>query len=144
MRRLPNIIICTIGTLAMLIAPMIPHHHHGEVICAIMEQCEMDGEVNDEHTEHHGNQEGKGCSSCDKNAQWYDIKSSNQRYTHDTYALPLLTLLGYEWHFEGKKTDKTRLKPRKSTPQACKLSVRTKGLRAPPRFFISTVEQTEC
>ena len=31
----------------------IPHHHHGGMFCMVMERCEEDGNINDEHTGHH-------------------------------------------------------------------------------------------
>ncbi|MGN0282767.1 MAG: DUF6769 family protein [Prevotella sp.] len=137
MRRLSNIIIWSIGVMAMLIAPMIPHHHHGEVVCTIMERCEMDDVVNDEHTEHHGNQHGEGCTSCDKSAQWVDIKTNNQRHIQDIYLLPLLTLFGYEWHMEDIGTSAEKQAFRRSMPYDSTSRGRTHGLRAPPRFTIS-------
>jgi len=38
----------------MLVAvSAIPHHHHDGMFCMIMEHCEKDGNINDEHTHHH-------------------------------------------------------------------------------------------
>ena len=136
MRRLGNIIVWTIGVMAMLVAPMIPHHHHGEVVCTIMERCEMDDAVNDEHAEHHGQEHGDGCTSCDKSSQWFDIKNNNNRHLQDIYILPLLTLFGYEWHIEDIGEDVIKRNVRRSMTYDTKSGGRTHGLRAPPRFTV--------
>ena len=136
MRRLTNIIVWTIGVVAMLVAPTIPHHHHGEVVCAIMERCEMDDAVNDEHTEHHGQENGEGCTSCDKNSQWFDVKQNNQRHIHDINTLPLLTLFSYEWHIEDIGKDAPRKHVRPAISYSSASYGRSWGLRAPPEFTI--------
>lgn len=134
MRRLAKIIVWTIGVMAMLIAPMIPHHHHGEVVCTIMDQCVMDDAVNDEHTEHQSQQPSEGCTSCDKSAQWYDIKSHETRLSSDFSIFPLLTLLGYEWHVEDVDKSVIRRNVRRSTFHESARHGTTLGLRAPPLF----------
>lgn len=48
------------ATLAMLLSTVVLHHHHFDRICFVEERCEMDGNVNDEHTEHHENEQ-EGC-----------------------------------------------------------------------------------
>ena len=42
-----------IATLSILLSTVMTHHHHMGRICMIQEQCEQDGNINDEHTEHH-------------------------------------------------------------------------------------------
>ncbi|KAA6346888.1 hypothetical protein EZS27_005631 [termite gut metagenome] len=48
---------CLAGATLLLLAFMIfPHHHHyGGWVCYVMERCEQDGDINDEHTCHHAN-----------------------------------------------------------------------------------------
>lgn len=49
-----------IATLSILLSTVMTHHHHMGRICMIQEQCEQDGNINDEHTEHHENEQA-GC-----------------------------------------------------------------------------------
>lgn len=42
-----------IATLSILLSSVMTHHHHMGRICMIQEQCEQDGNINDEHTDHH-------------------------------------------------------------------------------------------
>lgn len=44
----------------LLSTVILHHHHHFHQICFAEEICQKDGVVNDEHTQHHG-QEQEGC-----------------------------------------------------------------------------------
>ena len=48
-----------LATASMLISTVVKHHHHMGRVCMVEELCEQDGQVNDEHTEHH-DQESEG------------------------------------------------------------------------------------
>ncbi|MDR0574189.1 MAG: hypothetical protein LBG96_09215 [Tannerella sp.] len=52
-----------LATLTMLAPTIVPHHHHNGAVCMIMECCEQDNSVNDEHTGHAENDmdHGKSC-----------------------------------------------------------------------------------
>lgn len=50
-----------VATCCVLLSTVVAHHHHWEEICTIWEQCAIDGQENDQHTEHHENEED-GCS----------------------------------------------------------------------------------
>ena len=46
---------------SLLLSTVILHHHHRSYqICFAEELCQKDGTINDEHTQHHG-QEQEGC-----------------------------------------------------------------------------------
>lgn len=49
-----------VATFAMLLSTVVMHHHHYERICMVLEQCAEDGNLNDEHTQHHENEQ-EGC-----------------------------------------------------------------------------------
>lgn len=49
-----------IATLSMLLSTMMMHHHHEGKVCLVEERCAEDGNINDEHTEHHENEQ-EGC-----------------------------------------------------------------------------------
>ena len=49
------------ATCSLLLSSVILHHHHFNSICFVEERCAHDGNINDEHTEHH-EPEHEGCS----------------------------------------------------------------------------------
>ena len=53
----------SVATFIMLILMSVPHHHHDNgTACIIIEVCEHDNAINDEHT-HHGEMPDKGHNS---------------------------------------------------------------------------------
>ena len=52
MKRYLIISILALSTFFMLVLKVIPHHHHAEIACIIVELCENDAAYNDEHTHH--------------------------------------------------------------------------------------------
>ncbi|MDR1221520.1 MAG: hypothetical protein LBL07_01395 [Tannerella sp.] len=64
MKKKFSISFIILAAVVMLMSGMIPHHHHNGVACTVMERCEKDNSVNDEHTGHHadeGMQHGPSC-----------------------------------------------------------------------------------
>ena len=53
-----------IATLSILLSTVMTHHHHMGRICMIQEQCEQDGNINDEHTEHHDQENNSTRENC--------------------------------------------------------------------------------
>ena len=49
-----------VATMSVLLSTVVMHHHHMGRICMVVERCQQDGKLNDEHTEHHEN-ENDGC-----------------------------------------------------------------------------------
>lgn len=49
-----------VATMSVLLSTVVMHHHHMGRICMVVERCQQDGNLNDEHTEHHEN-ETDGC-----------------------------------------------------------------------------------
>ncbi|MDR0431252.1 MAG: hypothetical protein LBH58_12345 [Tannerellaceae bacterium] len=52
MKRLFSISFIALSNLILLILVVVPHHHHEGLACIVMEICEQDNQVNDEHTGH--------------------------------------------------------------------------------------------
>lgn len=53
MKKLISIIVLTLTAILVVVLNVLPHHHHGGTDCLVMEICEQDGHINDEHTTHH-------------------------------------------------------------------------------------------
>lgn len=132
MKNFLSFIACTLGALAVLIAPMIPHHHHGEEVCVVMERCSIDNRINDTHTGHHG--EDQDCSSCIKNAQWLDVRANYNRNVADLCLLPLFVVFGYEWHMKDVHISELKNHFCRSTIHVLEGYGGVSGLRAPPCF----------
>ena len=58
-KRILYIFCLWIATMSIMLSTVMTHHHHKGRICMVEEQCEQDGNINDEHTEHH-DQESEG------------------------------------------------------------------------------------
>ena len=134
MKRIFLIIVWTIGVMSVLIAPIIPHQHHGEALFMIMEKFGIDNNINDEHTEHHGDSEHEDCSSCIKNAQWLDVMAGNNRNAFDVYLLPLFVVFGYEWHVRDVVVEEKQNLYCQSKKKLLEGYGGLCGLRAPPCF----------
>lgn len=50
MKRIFSIVPIVIAILSIVVISAMPHHHHGEVLCTVVERCEQDNAYNDEHT----------------------------------------------------------------------------------------------
>ena len=53
-----------VATLSVLLSTVMTHHHHMGRICMIEEQCQQDGNINDEHTEHHDEESQGDRENC--------------------------------------------------------------------------------
>lgn len=77
MRRAAGIFISSFATLLVMALPVVPHHHHGDLECMILERCESHNVYNDEHTTHHADGADSGeKSSCIKNIKALVVKSN--------------------------------------------------------------------
>ncbi len=64
MKRKISILSVAISVLVLLVFAILPHHHHEDWACVIMELCEQDNPVNDEHTHHNEASEEGHNGSC--------------------------------------------------------------------------------
>lgn len=53
-----------IATLFLIVLSAIPHHHHKEMMCTVMELCEQDDIYNDGHTDHEAGQDAHNENTC--------------------------------------------------------------------------------
>jgi hypothetical protein len=47
-----SVLAVAVSMLTMFVAWVFPHHHHDGIVCVVMDLCEEDGILNDEHTDH--------------------------------------------------------------------------------------------
>lgn len=52
MKKFVSISFVALSSLILLLLAIVPHHHHEGLVCIVMEICEQDNQVNDEHTDH--------------------------------------------------------------------------------------------
>ena len=52
------------ATMSVLLSTVVSHHHHMDRICMVQEQCQEDGNINDEHTEHHDQESNTDRGNC--------------------------------------------------------------------------------
>lgn len=61
MKHLISISFITVSVFTLLIFIIVPHHHHTGSACFVMELCEQDNTINDEHTHHHNDDAKESC-----------------------------------------------------------------------------------
>lgn len=65
MKKIISIAFIALSSLLLLIMTVVPHHHHKGLACMIIEICDEDNNVNDEHTSHSTipfeSQQGETC-----------------------------------------------------------------------------------
>ena len=52
------------ATMSVLLSTVVSHHHHMDRICMVQEQCQEDGNINDEHTDHHDQESNTDRGNC--------------------------------------------------------------------------------
>ncbi len=117
--------------LSILIAPFVPHHHHYDEVCMVMEQCEKDHVCNDCHTSHHdGSSEESEHPLCIKNALTI---ISNSSITHLRIAdYPTIISIITDWAgLEIPDREETHIDPYRIF-YTLSPGVRIFSLRAPP------------
>ena len=53
-----------IATITVLLSTVVSHHHHMDRICMVQEQYQEDGNINDEHTDHHDQDSNTDRGNC--------------------------------------------------------------------------------
>lgn len=139
MKRIFSIYPLAIATLFLIVLSAIPHHHHKEMMCAVMELCEQDGTYNDSHTDHGAEQDTHNESTCVSQADYISPSGVDRGNLHDggmmNVHLPVLCLLADiltiyfdapipETTYDGYVVSYTSVVLGESS-----------GLRAPPHLF---------
>lgn len=117
-------------TCFVLMMPFFPHHHHGAEICMVMEYCEDDHTVNDEHTGHHDD-----AGQCTVKNGLFLAKPTVSSDSFHVDVLPVSAWTARQWHLDDTLLLEHALSPCSHTPSLALGACRAHGLRAPPVFF---------
>ena len=87
MKRIFFVYPLAIATLFLIVLFAIPHHHHKEMMCTVMELCEQDDIYNDGHTDHEAEQDAHNENTCVSQAGYIFPSSVDKSNLHDEYSL---------------------------------------------------------
>ncbi len=109
----------------------LPHHHHKDVECMVMERCVIDDTFNDEHTAHHAEHESNDNSSCINSAQSLKVKFNVFNGLSTFHYLPLL-IIAYNESFSEICLESEPLYYRYKVSYKSPVGRGLMSLRAPP------------
>ncbi len=142
MKRNCSISVIALSILLFLLFATIPHHHHGRIACVIIELCEEDNTINDEHTHHSETDSKKNHDeSCIAESEFTipssidEIKSKLSPNHNNTTLFPVLFLAGdLINHVLAESGIKSDYEEHILTYKSIDAS-QSHGLRAPPFSF---------
>lgn len=141
MKQLFSILPISIAILLITVFSVVPHHHHKEMLCMVMEMCENDNTYNDQHTEHETSQEDanheNGCvvntlyttPSASLNGDSSLVDGGNQHSLFQCFCL----LASYILYTPEYSIIKATCPPYAVSYKSAYLGLSC-GLRAPPSF----------
>lgn len=126
-----------ISAFILLTLAVIPHHHHEALACFIIERCELDDNINDEHTEHNNTANDYDEQSCVAESKFINSRSNNELdLTNNNNYLFSFYYLATDYSIFS--TDLSIQKPEYGEYiQLYKYAdvTQSNGLRAPPHYF---------
>lgn len=139
MKRILSIHLLAIATLFIIALSAIPHHHHKEALCIVMELCKQDNTYNDVHTDHSTDPDDHRHSPCVSNVDYISTSGITKSHLDNENGiflhLPVWILSGgtltpdihtpeLETIYDGYDVSQTSVALGESS-----------GLRAPPQLF---------
>lgn len=107
----------------MLVATIVPHHHHSSMICSMVERCAIDGSLNDEHTAH----------KCDRHSSnGYDCTFSATAHKAVRHLAAVAALPVQSCGIPSRPAVFTTLLPKPEQRRATSVAASRQQLRAPP------------
>lgn len=139
MKNFLSILPISIAVLLITVFSIVPHHHHQEVLCVVMEMCEKDNTYNDQHTEHDTSQEEtnheSGCTVNSLYTASTHILKSDSSLSDGNNQLSLAQcfclLASYLLYTPELSVNKTAYPRCVVSYQSASLGL-SSGLRAPP------------
>ena len=146
MKQKISISFIAVSVIFLLALIILPHHHHEGLACIVMEVCEQDNKVNDEHTHHSDTPDEEHNETCIAETEYIvplfkgESKckiSSCKNYNHNhIYLFPVYFLVADLLNFDtGNFFFKTEYGEHISFYKSAE-AVQFNGLRAPP-FMLS-------
>lgn len=145
MKRIFFVYPLAIATLFLIVLSAIPHHHHKEMMCTVMELCEQDDIYNDGHTDHEAEQDAHNENTCVSQAGYIFPSSVDKSNLHDgslmNIHLPVLYLFAdiLTIHFDIPIPENTY--DRYVVSYTSVVLGESSGLRAPPVFSLKYLLQ---
>lgn len=133
MKRILSFWTMAVSVLAVIALTAVPHHHHEEVVCMVMERCGQDGSYNDEHTAHSDDSREKVCPAT---ANLTTMLSSISRTDSvpdgfTSFFIPVLYFLADIWQDWADNSSKPVYAVYRVNYTSAVLGEES-GLRAPP------------
>ncbi|MFK2430194.1 DUF6769 family protein [Bacteroides fragilis] len=139
MKRIFFVYPLAIATLFLIVLSAIPHHHHKEMMCTVMELCEQDDIYNDGHTDHEAGQDAHNENTCVSQAGYIFPSSVDKSNLHDGSLMNIHLSVLYLFadiltiHFDIPIPENTY--DRYVVSYTSVVLGESSGLRAPPCFF---------
>jgi hypothetical protein len=141
-KRKISILFIAASAIFLLLLMILPHHHHEGLACIVMEVCEQDNKVNDEHTYHNdmpGEEHTETCiaeteyiASSFKDEVIYRTSSCKDYNHNHIYLLPVYFLVADLLNFDtGNSFFKAEYGKHISFYKSAE-AIQFNGLRAPP------------
>lgn len=89
MKRILSTYPLVIATLLIIVFSTIPHHHHKEVLCMVMELCEQDNTYNDDHTDHGTDRDKHHQTTCVSNIDYISSSTITKNSLDGEDGIPL-------------------------------------------------------
>lgn len=139
MKRIFSIYPLIIATLFLMMFSVIPHHHHKEVLCLVMELCEQDDAYNDDHTSHGSEHDEDHQNTCISNADYIPssgvVKSNLHSEDGSSYPISVLFLLANILTLSLDTPESEATYGVYVVSYASVVLGESSGLRAPPYIF---------
>lgn len=131
MKRFLFILPITIATLSLIVFSIIPHHHHKEMLCIVMETCEQDNAVNDEHTNHNTDGNTNHEKTCVLRSEYITTYGGGDNLA----LLPVLFLLANYLIYNSELSNTESTYGEYVFSYTSVMLGESSGLRAPPCFL---------
>jgi hypothetical protein len=133
-----------VAVLTIIVLSAIPHHHHKDVVCMVMEVCEQDHTFNDKHTGHSSDASSNHQSSCITGSEYASVEvisTKGKAVSSDTGSshhpeFPVLYLLIDSQQYRGISHNTKHSYPEFIIPFVSTHLGHSSGFRAPP-FYIA-------
>lgn len=104
-RAIRTLLVC-LSMILLLTVPVLPHHHHRDAECAVVERCVHDDAYNDRHTNHYANNHSGRKTLCVQSLMVFTKNNVYKSVLSFFFALSLLLFayaLGVAFEFSESR-----------------------------------------